>query len=171
MRSSSATERQRNEEIGPMFGLGSGAAVRERANRLRILVALIASNLYTKTAAEFAEFYKLTTAVEQRGSEIYFGVKFSPSCRYDACATYPESQPEWMADLLGSEPHETPEASLSILGGGDDYGVFINVLGPDHGASVELHVAPGRVAGKDAKSMVTALLALPGFKRPLDLDR
>jgi hypothetical protein len=47
--------------------------------------------------------------------------------------------------------------------------VFISVLAQDDGASVELHVASGRRAGKDAKTMVAALLLLPGFKKPLDL--
>jgi hypothetical protein len=133
-----------------MFGFGgtSGAAVRERAGKVRILVAMISSNLYSKTLPDFVAFYKTTTRVEQRDSEIYFGLKLSPSCWYDVCAIYPQAEPTWMADLLGPASHDSPRPSLSILGGGDDYGVFINSAGPDSGASVELHVAQGQCAGK-----------------------
>jgi hypothetical protein len=152
-----------------MFGFGSAAAVRDRANKVRILVAMISANLYTKTASEFVAFYKSTTTVEQRGSEIHFGFKFSPSCWYDACANFPEPEPEWMADLLGSTPHDAREPSLNIFGGGDDYGVFISVIGSEGGASVELHVSPDDKPGKEAKSMVAALLGLPGFKKPIEL--
>src|SRR6202035_431774 len=106
-----------------MFGFGnSGPAVGERASKVRLLVAMISANLYSKTAAEFVAFYKTTTRVEQRDSEIYFVVKFSPTCWYDACATYPEPDPAWMSDLLGErDPNDQPKASLSALGGGDDY--------------------------------------------------
>jgi hypothetical protein len=153
-----------------MFGLGSGAAaVRERAAKVRILVAMISSNLYSKTAAEFVEFYKATTTVEQNGPDICFGFKFSPSCWYDVQACYPEAEPVWMNELLGArESADKPQPSLSVLGGGDDYGVFINVLRPDDGASVELHVTPTRQAGKEAKSMVVELLTLPGFSKTVD---
>jgi hypothetical protein len=132
---------------------------------------MIATNLYSKTLAEFLAFYKTTTEVEQRDSEIYFGTKFSLSCWYDVCATYPQPDPEWMNDLLGRTANndDARRPSLNIFGGGDDYGVLISTLGPDDGASVQLHIAPGRSAGKDAKTMVAALLTLPGFKKPLDL--
>lgn len=64
-----------------MFGFGSNAAVgRERAGKVRLLVAMIASNLYSKSADEFVLFYETTTVVERLGPEIYFGVKLSPSC-------------------------------------------------------------------------------------------
>jgi hypothetical protein len=154
-----------------MFGFGSNAAVvRERAGKVRLLVAMIASNLYSKSADEFVLFYETTTVVERLGPEIYFGVKLSPSCWYDVQARYPEADPPWMNDLLGAnEATDEPQRSLHFLGGGDDYGVFISAIGIDDGASVEFHVAPGRRAGKDAKAMVTALLGLPGFKKPLDL--
>ena len=153
-----------------MFGLGSGAAaVRERAAKIRIFVAMISSNLYSKTAAEFVEFYKATTTVEQNGSDISFGFKFSPSCWYDVQACYPEAEAAGMNDLLGAgDAADEQQRSLNVFGGGDDYGVFISVLGPDNGASVELHVAPSRRAGKDAKSIVAELLVLPGFSKPVD---
>ncbi len=73
------------------FGSGSGAAVRERADKVRLLVAMISSNLYSKPPADFVAFYKATTRVEQRDTEIYFGVKLSPSCWYDVCASYPQA--------------------------------------------------------------------------------
>jgi len=154
-----------------MFGLGgsSGTVVRERADKVRLLVAMIASNLHSKTAAEFVAFYKTTATVEQRDSEIYFGTKFSPSCWYDVCATYPQSDPAWMDDLLGPAMDTDRRPSLNLSGGGDDYGVFISSLGPSDGASVELHIPPGQRAGKDAKAMVAALLKLPGFRKPLEL--
>jgi len=154
-----------------MFGFGSNATVvRERAGKVRLLVAMIASNLYSKSADEFVQFYEATTTVERDGPEIYFGTKFSPSCWYDIQARYPVADPPWMDDLLGARDtaDEMPR-TLTLFGGGDDYGVFISVLGIDAGASVEFHVAPGRRAGKDAKAIVTALLGLPGFKKPLDL--
>jgi hypothetical protein len=154
-----------------MFGFGrsSEAVVRDRADKVRILVAMISSNLYTMALADFVAFYKTTTRVEQHDSEIYFGVKLSPSCWYDVCAIYPQAEAAWMGDLLGPASDDSGRPSLCILGGGDDYGVFINSVGPDSGASVELHVAPGQRAGKDAKSIVTALLGFSGFRTPIDL--
>ncbi len=154
-----------------MFRLDREAAVvRERAAKVRIIVALISSNLYGKTAAEFIEFYKTTTTVEVNGSDVSFGFRFSPSCWYEIQACYPEAEPSWMNDLLGAgETDNERRRSLSILGGGDDYGVFINVVGPDNGASVELYTSPGRRAGKNAKSIVAELLKLPGFGKPLNL--
>ena len=95
-------------------------------------------------------------------------MKFSPSCWSDMQARYPEANPPWMDDLLGARDTAEPmPRTLTLFGGGDDYGVFVSVLGIDAGASVEFHVAPGRRAGKDVKAMVTALLGLPSFK-PLD---
>jgi len=152
-----------------MFGFGSGAAVRERTAKVRMLVAMISSNLYSMSAAEFVEFYKATTAVNQNGPDITFGYKFSPSCWYDVQACYPEAEAAGMNDLLGARETggELPR-SLSIMGGGDDFGVFINVIAPDGEAYVELHTAPGQRAGKHAKPIVTELLGLPGFKKPVD---
>jgi hypothetical protein len=155
-----------------MFGFGSGAAVvRERTGKVRLLVAMVASDLYSKTADEFVKVYEATTPVERSGGEIFFGVNLSPSCWYDVQARYPEVNPPWMDDLLGkSESTDEPQRTLIILGGGDDYGVLISKVGiNDDGASVELQVVPGRRAGKDAKAMVAALLAIPDFKKPLDL--
>jgi hypothetical protein len=104
-----------------MLGFGSRpAVVRERAGKVRTFVALISSNLYSKTADEFAAFYKSTTTVERRGAEIFFGFKFSPSSWYDVQAKYSETREPWMADLLGSAPDDVLQPSLSIFGGGDD---------------------------------------------------
>jgi hypothetical protein len=148
-----------------MFGFGSGSAiVRDRADKVRVLVAMISANLYTKPAAEFVEIYSRLTRVEQRDSEIFFGVSISASCWYDVQATYPDPVPEWMDDLLGKpELSEPQQPSLAVLGGGDDYGVFITVFRAEGGASIELHVPTGQRPGKDAKAMVTELLKLPGF--------
>src|ERR1700731_3676041 len=106
-----------------MFGFGRGSAlVRERADKVRAIVAMISANLYTKTAPEFVVVYNRMTRVEQRDHEIFFGINISSSCWYDVCATYPEPEPEWMNDLLGKpELVEPQQPRLSILGGGDDY--------------------------------------------------
>lgn len=140
-----------------MFGFGSsGAVVRERAGKVRVMVAMISANLYTKTAPEFVTFYKGITRVEQRDDDIFFGLKLSPSSWYDVCATYPQHD---------SEPSQP---TLSLIGGGDDYGVFINAMGPDGGACVEVHVVSGQRPGKDAMAIVAELLKLPGFSAAPD---
>jgi len=133
-----------------MFGFGSGsAAVGERAGKVRVLVAMIAANLYSKSADEFVKFYEATTAVERDGPDIYFGVKLSPSSWYDMKAHYPEANPPRMDDLLGARDvaDEMPR-SLAVFGGGDDYGVFISVHGIDAGRRLTFTSRPDDAPGR-----------------------
>lgn len=132
-----------------MFGWGRSAAITKRANQLRLLVALIASNLHTKSYEEFATFYQQFGAgVELRppaNREFNFGFKFGQDCWYDAHAEFHEPR------------------SLSMMGGGNDYGVFITIKPEGEGAWVDLEVPHGQRPGRDAKAMVKALLDRPGF--------
>ena len=51
-----------------------------------------------------------------------------------------------------------------MQGAGDDWGVFISGnANPDNRVAVELHLPPGQKAGRDARAVVRALQATPGW--------
>ena len=75
-------------------------------------------------------------------------MRISPTCWYDAAASYP---------LFDEMPR------VVLQGGGDDFGVFITGS-PNAGITADLHLASGQRAGRDASVMVRSLTALPGIR-------
>jgi hypothetical protein len=107
-----------------MFGWGRTTEVRERAAQLRTHVALLTVNLYTKSYEEFSALYRNfienAESLNRISREINFGFKFSQSCWYDVHAEIPMER----------------APTMMILGGGDDYGVFITTRPDGEGAWV-----------------------------------
>jgi hypothetical protein len=51
-----------------------------------------------------------------------------------------------------------------MQGAGDDWGVFISGnANPDNRVTAELHLPPGQKSGRDARAVVRALQATPGW--------
>jgi hypothetical protein len=56
-----------------------------------------------------------------------------------------------------------------MQGAGDDRGVFISGnANPDNRVTAELHLPPGQKAGRDARAVVRALQATPGWSGYLE---
>src|SRR5580698_7691660 len=98
-----------------MFGSGRKAVVEERAKLLARMIALIIRGLQTKSYEQFIAGFSNPgaepDAFEQSSRELCFQMRISPTCWYDAMASYP----------LGERPH------VVLQGGGDDFGVFLTV--------------------------------------------
>jgi hypothetical protein len=89
--------------------------------------------------------------------EVNFTMNISPTCWYVVQVIY---------------PHDTPgQPFVSLQGGGEDFGVFITANAEHGGASVEMHLASGQRAGRDARAMVRALEAAPNWTRVGELER
>jgi hypothetical protein len=137
----------------------SKSAVDERAKQIARMTTLIAHGLRTKTYGQFITTFSNPEAVpdafDRLSRELSFQMRISPTCWYDATAFYPE----------GALP------SVCIQGGGDDFGVFITVGGAVGDVLVDLHVASGQSVGRDARAMVRALEAMPGWKGHAAIER
>jgi hypothetical protein len=121
----------------------------KRAAKLGLMLHIIASKLRDGTPAQFiahfSETGKVVASDDGRGAA--FGMNFSPTRWYDI-----------HVEFTGPDG-----PTIGMLGGGDDYGVFI-ISSADEKAYVQVKAAPGRKPGQFADAMVRALLAEPGFK-------
>lgn len=145
-----------------MFGFGSrlDAEAKDRASQVSQMILLIIQGLKTKTYDEFVAHYSRShNAPDTFGrfdKEWAFQMTMSPTCWYEATIDY------------GSA--EMP--SMRMLGGGDDYGVFICGHCSDGGSfvSVSLECFNGS-PGKTARRVVKALQAIPGYRDSGSLER
>jgi len=141
-----------------MFGGGQIAAVDRRAKRLARIVAVIVRGLQTKSYEQFIASFSNPgsepDAPDRLSRDHRFQMRISPTCWYDAFASYP----------LGESP------SILIQGGGDDFGVFI-AADTQSTATVDLNLARGQRAGRDAEAMVRSLRAMHGFTSYAETER
>jgi hypothetical protein len=104
------------------------------------MVTLIVHGLQTKNYEQFIASFSNPSAepnvLERSSGKLHFQMRISPTCWYDAAASYP------LFD-------ETPRVVLQ--GGGDDFGVFITGS-PHAGITADLHLASGQKAGRDARA-------------------
>jgi len=139
-----------------MFGRKRRAAIEQRAKLMGRMVMLIVDGLSTKSYDQFVASYSNPgeepdeTARDAR--ELQFEMRFSPTCWYDAAASFAATEP-----------------SIYIWGGGDDFGVLISVhVPPDANLPVfpvvDLDVPQWWKRGRDARAMVRALQAMRGWK-------
>jgi hypothetical protein len=148
--------------MGPaLFRWGRQAAIDERAKSMARMVKLICHSLRTKNYDQFVDSFsnpaREPDASERQVGQLRFQMRFSPTCWYDAVAQYPRT---------GGVPH------FYMQGGGDDWGVVITGNAKAaHGVTVDLNVPQGSHAGCDARAMVRALQALPGWSRISELER
>src|SRR5260370_32103057 len=122
-----------------MFGWGRKGAVEKRAKLLSRMIALITHGLkskpYEQFVASFSNPGKEPDAFDRSNRELHFQMRISPTCWYDATATYPLRESSW----------------VSLHGGGDDFGVLITVS-PNAGITVGLHLASGQIAVPDSQA-------------------
>lgn len=140
-----------------MFGGGQKATVDRRAKRLARIVAFIVRGLQTKSyeqfIASFSDPGSEPNASDRSSRDHRFQMRISPTCWYDAFASFP----------TGESP------SILIQGGGDDFGVFI-AADTQGAATVDLHVARGQRAGRDAEAMVRSLRDMRGFTSYAEIE-
>lgn len=140
-----------------MFGNKRRTAIKQRAKLMGRMVMLLTDGLCTKSYDQFVASYSNSgdeldeSARNARRSR--FEMRFSPTCWYEATASLAENAQPW----------------IHIEGGGDDCGVFISVdVAADANVPscpvVDLHVPRGAKRGHDARAMVRALQAIPGWK-------
>jgi hypothetical protein len=125
------------------------------------MVVLICHSLRSKNYDEFAASFsnpaREPDPSERLGGQLRFQMRFSPTCWYDAVAQYPPT---------GGTPH------FYMQGGGDDWGVVISGSAKAaHGVTVDFNVPQGSHAGCDARAMVRALRAMPGWSKFSELER
>jgi hypothetical protein len=145
-----------------IFGWGRRAEVEARAKQLARVTMVIVHSLQTKSYEQFVQSFSNPGtepgSLERLNRQLCFQLKVSPSSWYDAVADFSRRTDIYPCVILN--------------GGGDDFGVAISA-GPGY-SIVELHVPPGQKLGRDAKAMVNALGAIPGWTNnaglPRDLD-
>jgi hypothetical protein len=141
-----------------MFGWGRKRAVEKRAKLLARMVTLITHGLKSKTYEQFVASFsnpgEEPDAFDRSNHELHFQMRISPTCWYDATASYPLREPPW----------------VSLHGGGDDFGVLITVS-PSAGITVGLHLASGQRAGRDAGAAIHSLQTIPGFRSFAAIER
>jgi len=139
-----------------MFGIKRRSAIEQRAKLMARMVMLIVDGLCTKSYDQFVESFSNPgeepdeTARDAR--MLQFEMRFSPTCWYEATASFAEARP-----------------SIYIDGGGDDFGVLISVHVPTDAnlpvyPVVDLDVPQWWKRGRDARAMVRALQAMRGWK-------
>jgi len=144
-----------------LFRWGRQAAIDARAKSMTRMVMLICHSLQTKDydqfVASFSNPAREPDASERQGGQLRFQMRFSPTCWYDVVAQY---------SRRGGTPH------FYMQGGGDDWGVVIsgNATAARR-VTVDLNVPQGSHAGCDARAMVRALRAIPGWSKFSDLER
>jgi hypothetical protein len=145
-----------------VFGWGRKVEVEERAKKVARMLFFIKHSMQTKTYDQFVASFSnpddQPNVLKRYDHRAHFTMHMSESCWYNADVAYPHNG------------HGT--GSVTLHGGGDDFGVFITAAPADDLASVDLHVAFDEKAGRDAKSMVRTLEAMPKWTRaePVDGD-
>jgi hypothetical protein len=141
-----------------MFGGGRKAAVDKRAKLLPRMIGLIVHGLQTKSYEQFIASFSNPgsepNAFDRLSRDHHFKMRILPTCWYDAFASCP----------LGESP------SVLLQGGGDDFGVFI-AADTQSAITVDLHLAKGQKAGRDAEATVRSLRAMPGYTSYDEIER
>jgi hypothetical protein len=127
-------------------------AINERAKVIARMVMLIVHSLQTKSYDEFVDRFSNPDSEpsppERLRRQLFFRMRMSPTCWYDARADYPADGSPF----------------FHIGGGGDDWGVRISGDAiPDHPIGVDFHSQTKSEAGRDAHAIVHALRELPGW--------
>lgn len=130
-----------------MFGRTHSTTVNERAKQIARMTTFIVHGLKTKTYEQFIESFANPgaepDAFERQDRQLGFRMHISPTCWYDAVASYAPGQPP----------------AILIRGGGDDFGVFIGTDAKSDVTTVDLNVASGQREGRDARAVARALQA------------
>lgn len=129
-------------------------AINERAKVIARMVMLIVHSLQTKSYDQFVDRFSNPgsepSPVERLRRQLFFRMRMSPTCWYDARADYPADGSPF----------------FHIGGGGDDWGVRISGDAiADHSIGVDFYVRDKSEAGRDAHAIVHALRELPGWSR------
>jgi hypothetical protein len=135
------------------------AVIEERAERIARMVMFIVHGLQTKSYHQFVESFSNPgselTSLDRLDQQLYFQMRISPTCWYDAVIEYP--------------PAGTPH--FHIEGSGDDWGVLISGDSmADHPIGVDFYVPTGSPAGRDARAMEHALRRRSGWARGSDIE-
>lgn len=137
-----------------MFGWGNSAEMQRRAAKVALTLYIVRSELTEIGLQSMIERRRAEGAkvVVTEDRAVVFSIGFSPTCWYD-----------FRIDLADRDT-----AAISALGGGEDYGVFILAPLEDEKAWITVKTEPEKSPGRNAKPMVRALQAEPGFE---SLDR
>jgi len=143
-----------------LFGWGRNAAIEERAQKVARMLSFITHSMRTRTYEEFLAGFSNPggepNVLERHDRRAHFVMHMSVSCWYSASVSFPGGR-------IGS---------VSLQGGGDDFGVSITAAPRDDDSpSVKLQLAFGEKAGRDAKAMVRALEAMPNWRRAAATER
>src|ERR1700722_12458232 len=140
------------EQAARRLGWG-GVAVGERAKLVARMVTLIVHGLRTKTYDDFVAAFsnpgRQPDALKRLRHKASFQLRISPTCWYDAEVWYTDDAAR----------------TLSMIGGGDDFGVAITANTADGRMLVDFVTDYGDTPGRDALAMVRALAKLPGYRR------
>ena len=143
-----------------MLGWGRKRAIERRAEQIARMLALVKHGMRTKTYREFAESFSNPGSepnpISQSRNEAHFVMRFSRNCWYDAKASYGKTEGRPFINLQGQ---------------GNDFGVFITADPFSKGATADLHLESGQVAGRHAQSVVRALQAMPDWSSFADVER
>ena len=145
-----------------MFGLGRRKAeVKERAKKVARMLFFIKHSMRTKPYDQFVASFSNPgdepDILQRYDRKAHFIMHISESCWYSAAVSFPHGP-----DGIGA---------ITLQGGGDDFGVFISAASGDDLASVALYLAFDEKAGRDAKSMVRTLEAMPKWTRAEEMER
>jgi hypothetical protein len=143
------------EHAARILGWG-GPEVDERAKLLSRMIALIVHGLRTKSYEQFVAAYsnpgREPDALKRLSRKASFQLRITPTCWYDAAVSYADDAAR----------------TLSILGGGDDFGVSITTTSADNRIFAAFITDYDEKPGRDARAMVRALLRQPSYRRVSD---
>jgi len=143
-----------------MFGWGRKRAVKNRAMQITRMLAFIKHGIRTKSYQEFAASFSNPgsepDAVTRYRREAHFVMHFSRRCWYEAKVFYGS------ADL---------RPFINLQGNGLDFGIFLTADPFSEGATVDLHLESGQMAGRDASAIAHVLQAMPGWSSFADIER
>jgi hypothetical protein len=144
-----------------LFGWDRHAAIEERAKQIARMLTFIKHGMRTKTYEQFTASFSNPgdepDAMDRYRREANFTMRISSTSWYSAQVSFPHD--------------DSGVAFIALQGGGDDFGVFVTAGIEHDGGSVELHLAFGQKAGRDARAMVRALEAMPGWTRAGEMER
>jgi hypothetical protein len=144
-----------------VFGWGRKAEVEERAKKVARMLFFIKHSMQTKTYDQFVASFsnpdEEPDVLMRYDRTAHFTMHISESCWYSADIAFPH-KPDG-------------NGAVTLHGGGDDFGVFITAAPSDDRASVDLNLPFDQKAGRDARSMVRTLEAMPKWKRAALTER
>jgi hypothetical protein len=147
---------------GPiLFGWGHKAAIEQRAQRVARMLFFIKHGMQTKTYDQFVASFSNPgdepDVLKRYDRRARFTMNMSASCWYSAQVSFPHGP--------------NGAGSITLRGGGDDFGVLITARPDDDLARVKLQLPLDQKAGREAKSMVRMLEAMPKWTRAGETER